>query len=84
MSDITKFSQKALRKFCRSITDQVFLSIQEDRGLMKEYLRLVEKNGLDKVNQGIGKNVKDHFKLTNKKERIKNPKSLLIQSHQVF
>jgi len=78
------FSDKLLSKFSKEITDQVFLSIQKDRELMHEYLRLVSKKGIDSVNQHIGKSVKNRYKLSNSDSRQDNPKSMLIKSHQEF
>jgi len=62
----------------------VFLTIQNNRTLMLEYLRAVEDQGLDTVNQTIGKEVKAAYKLINVNEREDNPSCTLIQSHQKF
>jgi hypothetical protein len=51
---------------------------------MREYLRAVEKNGLDSVNMTIGKRVKTSYKLVNLNDREDNPSCTLIQSHQIF
>ena len=83
-SHITEFADKVLARFDQSITDEVFLLIQNDRELMHEYLRLVGSEGLDAVNTGIGRKVKEHFALANIPERQGNPKSTLIQTHQKF
>jgi len=84
MSKISKFTEKVLASFSKSITDQVFLSIQNDRDLMHEYLRLVEEGGLTAVNQQIGKGVKKRFALSNDDQRQAQPQSTLIQSHTKF
>ena len=84
MSQISDYVDKVLDKFADSITDQVFLTIQEDRELMLEYLRLVSDTKLDTVNQQIGKNVKDRFRLTKSPHRQDAPRSTLIKSHQMF
>lgn len=68
----------------KRITDEVFLLIQNDREFMQDYLRLVEKKGLDSVNQLIGAGVKKKYNLENDDQRNKEPKSSLIQSHQQF
>jgi predicted ATP-grasp superfamily ATP-dependent carboligase len=52
--------------------------------MMREYLRAVEKNGLDSVNMTIGKRVKTSYKLVNLNDREDNPSCTLIQSHQIF
>ena len=81
---IKRFADEVLSKFSKEITDQVFLSIQNDRELMHEYLRLVSKEGIDSVNQQLGKAVKSRFKLSNSDSRQDDPKSMLIKSHQEF
>jgi hypothetical protein len=68
----------------KRITNDIFLIIQNDRGLMHEYLRAVEADGLDKVNQTIGKVVKSEYGLRNMNDREDNPSCTIIQSHQKF
>jgi len=77
-------AQEAIKRMNKKITNEIFLIIQNDRKLMKEYLRLVEKKGLNTVNQIIGKEVKNSFKLININNREDNPSCTLIQSHQKF
>lgn len=84
MSDIGDFAERALSQFSKSITDRVFLMIQNDRGLMHDYLRLVEANGLDAVNQQLGKAVKNRFHLSNDAQRGSSPESTLLRSYQQF
>lgn len=67
-----------------TITDEVFLFIQNDHELMYDYLKLVEANTLKTVNQKIGRAIKEKFGLTNDDCRQNSPKSTLIQSHQIF
>lgn len=67
----------------KRITNEIFLIIQNDKKLMHAYLRAVERDGLDAVNQAIGKHVKVKYGLTNA-DREKNPSCKLIQSHQKF
>jgi hypothetical protein len=68
----------------KTITDEVFLLIQENRDYMQEYLELVHKNGKNDVNNYIGKQVKDRYDLKNSKRRNSKPRSTLIKSHQEF
>lgn len=84
MSDVARFIEKALSRFSKSITDQVFLMIQGDRDLMYQYLKLVEVHGLTTVNQQIGKAVKNRFDLLSDVQREHSPQSTLIQSYQQF
>jgi len=79
-----EIAQEAIGVLNKKITNEVFLTIQNNRSLMLEYLRAVEANGLDSVNQTIGKEVKAAYQLTNINERENNPSCTLIQSHQKF
>jgi len=79
-----EIAQEAIGILNKKITNEVFLTIQNNRSLMLEYLRAVEANGLDSVNQTIGKEVKVAYQLTNVNEREDNPSCTLIQSHQKF
>lgn len=80
----TEIAHAAIAKLNRRITNEVFLTIQNDRDLMLQYLRAVEAQGLDTVNQQIGKAVKASYQLINDTERENNPSCTLIQSHQIF
>ena len=84
MNTIVDLAEKAIKKLKESITDEVFLIIQNDKRLMHEYLKLVEEKGLDTVNRRIGKEVQISFNLKNDNYRNDEPKSTLIQSHQIF
>lgn len=81
--DPRQIAQEAIKKMNKRITNEVFLIIQNDR-LMKEYLRAVEQNTLDTVNQTIGKEVKKAYRLSNMNDREDNPSCTLIQSYQKF
>jgi hypothetical protein len=78
------FSDKALAKYAKTITNGVFAFIQNDRELMHDYLRTVEKNGLDATNRHIDKSVKTKLNLDKVKQRTNDPTSTIIQSHQEF
>ena len=82
--NIKELGEKAIAVLNKRITNEIFLIIQNDKNLMKEYLRLVEKEGLDKVNMQIGKLIKNSYKLINLNDREDNPSCTLIQSHQKF
>lgn len=79
-----KIAEEAIGILNKSITNEIFLLIQNDKKLMYDYLRAVEKDGLDNVNQIIGKEVEKSYKLTPIKERENNPSCTLIQSHTKF
>jgi hypothetical protein len=82
MSDLKQFTENVIAKFAEEITDKVFLMIEGDRDLMKEYLDLVDKNSLMQVNTEIGKVVKSKFCLDNKGRSKDAPQSKLIQSYE--
>jgi hypothetical protein len=84
MRNSKQIAEDAISILNKKITNEVFLIIQNDRDLMYDYLRAVEKEGLDKVNQTIGRQVKDSYKLVNVNDRENNPTCTLIQSHQKF
>lgn len=79
-----QIAEEAIRRLNKRITNEVFLIIQNDRELMHVYLKAVEDNGLDIVNQTIGKKIKTSYHLINLNEREDNPSCTLIQSHQEF
>ena len=67
------------------ITDEILLLIQNHHELMNDYLRAIEKDGLDKVNTTIGKAVKEAYDLEYRSEnREREPRSTLIKSHQII
>jgi len=82
--DFLSFMEEVCSEKNKSITDEIFLLIQNDRELMSKYLRLVEQDGLDKINQDIGREVKKRYGLSNAESRQENPRSTLIKSHQEF
>ena len=78
-----EIAREAISLLNKKITNEIFLTIQNNRPLMTAYLRAVEDDGLDTVNQTIGKAVKLAYKLEND-DREENPSCTLIQSHQQF
>jgi hypothetical protein len=79
-----EIAEEAIKKMNKRITNDIFLIIQNDRELMKVYLRAVEESGLDTVNQTIGREVRRAYGLSNIDDREDNPSCTLIQSHQKF
>jgi hypothetical protein len=84
MNPEDQVAEDAIALFNKRITNEVFLTIQNDPKLMHAYLKAVEVRGIDKVNQTIGKHVKSAYNLNNMNEREANPSCTLIQSHQKF
>jgi len=82
--DLNEFKETVVTEFCERITDKVFLMIQNDRELMREYLHVVEENtSLSYVKSAIASEIKQRFDLENIGER-NNPESFLIQGHEKF
>lgn len=79
-----EIAESAIAILNQRITNEIFLIIQNDKTLMYNYLRAVEKHGLDNVNRTIGKEVKKSYQLINLDDREDNPSCSLIQSHQKF
>jgi len=68
-----------------TITDTIFLMIQNDRELMSDYLHVVANQGnLGYVNSEIAKEIKQEFELENEDMKNEYPNSFLIQSHEFF
>jgi len=79
--EIKEFLDEVIARKNRSIIDDVFLLIQNDRELMKKYLYLVQDKNLQTVNQQIGLRVEKEYGLTSNKEQNDEPKSVLISSY---
>lgn len=79
-----EIAEEAIKRMNKKITNEIFLIIQNNCDLMREYLRAVESHGLDPVNQIIGKKIKTSYGLINLSDRDDNPSCTLIQSHQKF
>ena len=82
--EIKEFVDKVIALKNKTITDEVFLLIQKDRDLMKKYLYLVQDNGLQTVNQQIGRMVMAKYGLTPDTGRNYEPESTLISSYTEF
>jgi hypothetical protein len=80
---IIEFADRVISQKNKSITDEVFSLIQNDKDLMQEYLRLVEEHKLSSVNPQIGKRIKERYGLTNA-DRNNEPLSTLIKGYQEF
>ncbi|MDR2477706.1 MAG: hypothetical protein LBD48_00175 [Treponema sp.] len=68
----------------KTITDEVFLLIQNDKNLMQKYLLLVQEKGLGFVNRFIGQAVWRKYNLTPDEGRNTEPESTLISNYQEF
>lgn len=85
MTNLNDFKTKVVDQFCETITDRIFLMIQNDRDLMQEYLSIIEKGkSRANINSQIAKEIKKRFKLDNQNIKNKEPESSLIVSHEQF
>ena len=76
------FFNDVFKEFNKDITDRIFLMIQNDPKLMKDYLKLIEDNeiGRDNLNTSLGKAIKENYDLDNLDEN-NEPISTLIKSY---
>ncbi len=74
-------TQAAINRLNEKITNEVFLIIENDEELRREYERTVKSMGKRDVNKLIGKGVKATYNLINADGRENNPSSTLISSH---
>jgi len=72
------YAQQVVRNFITDITDYVFLAIEQNDKLMREYMTNVNRYGLDTLNKAIGLAVKEQLNLENDGENDK-PQSRLIK-----
>ena len=93
--DIARFMKDVFRKFDReldekkrrTITGEIFMTIQNNKVFLKRYWELVDDVGnKGTLNQRIGKMVKVYFGFEDKDKdgRENNPKSDLITSYQRY
>ena len=79
-----QFIDDVIEKFDESITDKVFLMIQNDRDLFHRWLDLLENNKRNVLNGTIAKAIKKKYGVNNKTTRNDNPETFLIKSFQEF
>ena len=76
----SSYADKVVNEFMEKITDHVFLNIQNNEHLMREYQSAVHESSLMEVNTAIGKKVKEVFNLKDSGE-CNQPNSWLIKSY---
>ena len=76
----TDYADRVVRDFIVDITDHLFLQIQHDETLMREYQTRVNENSLQAVNQAIGLKIKEILQLENV-DVCHEPKSWLIKDY---
>jgi hypothetical protein len=78
--NLTEYVDKVVNNFIKDITDHLFLSIEQDDDVMREYMTNVNRFEKDAVNMAIGLRIKERLNLENIGEN-KKPKSRLINSY---
>jgi len=76
---MNEYVEQVVDRFVTDITDYLFLSIEQDDELMREYILNLSNYG-DNLNRAIGKKIKEKLSLENGEENEK-PKSRLIKSY---
>lgn len=57
--DLNQFTNRLLERFSGPISQQVFIRIQSDPVLMREYFALVDKHGVSEVNGHIADRIRE-------------------------
>ncbi len=81
---IDQFTELVFNKFNSQITDEIFLFIENDPDLLKEYQSLLQINQSSVLNSNIAKKIKAKYGFDNKSLKNKKPKSSLIKSFEEF
>lgn len=85
MANLNDFKKKVVDEFTTQLTDKVFLMIQNDKELMKEYLSIIEEgSSLAYINSEIAKEIKKRYDLDKLNKKNEMPVSNLIQSYELF
>jgi len=77
---VNDYAEQVVNNFITDITDHIFVNIERNDGLMREYMSKVKSFGLDNVNMAIGKKVKDLLNLKNS-DQCRKPQSRLITTY---
>jgi len=77
--NVNEYAETLVKNFVRDITDHLFLSIQNDEALIRDYLTNVNRYGLDTLNMAIGEKIKTLLDLDDDGMNDK-PKSHLIKA----
>ncbi len=59
--EIATFADRLMARFPDSVSGQMFIQMQSDPELMREYQALVREHGVAEVTRGIGQRVRDHM-----------------------
>lgn len=77
---INEYAEQVVNNFITDITDNVFLFIEQNESLRRDYESKVKLYGKNAVNTAIGKKVKKLLALKNT-DKNKNPKGSSIKSY---
>ena len=77
---VNEYAEQVVNSFVEDITEHLFLSIEQNDDIMREYMTNVNRFGLDILNMAIGKKIKELLNLENIDENT-NPKSRLIKTY---
>ncbi len=78
--NVDEYAEKIVNDFIHNITDHIFLNIQHNENLMREYQTQVNRASLEAVNMAIGRKVKEKLHLENDGQND-HPKSSLIKCY---
>ena len=81
--NVNSYADQVVSDFIWEITDHVFLAIERDDTVMREYMDNVNHYGLDAVNKAINLKIKERLALENDGENT-SPQSKLIKSYTLY
>jgi len=77
---VNEYALQVVDNFIHDITDYLFLSIEHDDALMREYMTNANRFGAQQLNMAIGMKITERLSLENDGEN-NNPKSKLIKGY---
>jgi len=78
---VVEIVDEALSELNRRLADIACQTIQGNRRLNVRFMHAVEAYGWKRVNQIVGKHVRDRYDLVSTKKRNRRPESSLLRSH---
>jgi len=77
---VNEYAEQVVDRFIHDITDHLFLSIEHDDALMREYMTNANRFGNQQLNMALGMKITERLSLENDGENT-NPKSKLLKKY---
>ena len=69
--NVNEYTEYVVNDFIKNITDNLFLYIEQNDDIMRDYMTNVNRYGLDTLNMAIGLKIKEKLSLENEPPRGK-------------